>query len=290
MCPERLHEDVLAGATDVHVHTAPDLIERYESDLELAREAVTANMRAVVVKSHVVPTVGRVDLINEALGEDILYGGIALNGSVGGINPDAAETALQLGAKIVWLPTAWSANHAHQARDAGVEQFVGQRVPTATEDISVTKNGRVTDATREVIDLVGEYDAVLGTGHISPDEIEVVVDACADAGTRCLINHPFFRIVDLPLDRQIDLANRGAVLEYCAYSLESTPGHELEDIVAAVERIGPEHCLLATDFGQATNPPISGFAQYIRDIRAAGVSEADILQMISETPARLLGL
>ncbi|MFW5900250.1 MAG: DUF6282 family protein, partial [Halodesulfurarchaeum sp.] len=89
------------GAIDVHVHTSPDLIDRYESDLQLAHEGVRADMDAIVVKSHVVPTAGRVDLVNEAMGTDILYGGIALNGSVGGLNRDAVETALQLDGRIV---------------------------------------------------------------------------------------------------------------------------------------------------------------------------------------------
>lgn len=276
------------GAIDCHVHTAPDLIDRYESDLQLAHEAVRAGMDGVVVKSHVVPTAGRVDLVNEAIDEEILYGGIALNGSVGGLNPDAVETALELGGRIVWLPTAWSHNHASQARAAETDRFVGQRVPSEQEDIRVARDGEVTSATREIIDLVAEYDATLGTGHASPDEIGPVVDACADAGVTCLVNHPFFRVVDLPIDEQVSLAERGAIMEYCAYSVQATKGHTLDRVATAIERVGVDNSLLATDFGQASNPPIEGLAGFVKAVIDAGIDRETADRLVTSTPASVL--
>jgi len=280
---------LLEGAVDVHVHTAPDLVERYETDLALARDALDAGMAGIVVKSHVVPTVGRVDLINEAVGAEILHGGIALNGSVGGVNPDAVRTALELGASIVWLPTAWSANHARQARAAGVESFVGQPVPGPDEQIDVVEDGELTPDARRVVELVGEYDAVLGTGHLAPEATELVVRACADLGTRCLVNHPFFRVVDLPIETQAELADHGAVMEYCAYAVRSTDGHSVDRIAEAVERVGPENCLLATDFGQAENPPVPGLESYARRLEDAGLSRGTVRRLLRDTPTELLG-
>lgn len=277
------------GAIDCHVHTAPDLIDRYGSDLQLAHEAVQAGMDGVVVKSHVVPTVGRVDLVNEAIGEEILYGGIALNGSVGGLNPDAVETALELGGRIIWLPTAWSHNHASQARAAGTDRFVGQRVPGEHEDIRVARDGEVTSATQAVIDLAATYDATIGTGHASPDEIGPVVDACADAGVTCLVNHPFFRVVDIPIEQQVTLAERGAIMEYCAYSVQSTEGHTVDRVAAGIERVGADNCLLATDFGQASNPPVEGFAGFVEAVVDAGVDRETVERLVTSTPAAVLG-
>lgn len=282
--------DWLDGAVDVHVHTAPDLVERYETDLALAREVADSPMAGAVVKSHIVPTVGRVDLINEAVGDDVLIGGIALNGTVGGINPDAVAVALALGADLVWLPTAWSRNHARQARAAGVERFVGQRVPGPEEDIVVAEDGTVTDDTREVIELVADAGAVLGTGHVSPSEIEAVVDACAAAGATCLVNHPFFRVTDLSISQQAALAECGAVMEYCRYAIQSTDGHSITRVAEAVERIGPDKCVLATDFGQAENPPVSGLREFAAEVHEAGVERSAVRQAVAGTPQSLLGL
>lgn len=279
-----------AGAIDCHVHTAPDLVDRYETDVELARDAMDADMGGILVKSHVLPTVGRVDLVNEAVGAEVLYGGVALNGSVGGLNPDAVETALELGARVVWLPTAWSHNHASQAREAGIERFVGQRVPGPEEDISVAEGGDVTPATREIVDLVAEYDATLGTGHVGPDEIAAVVDACAEAGVTCLVNHPFFRVVELPIERQAVLADRGAIMEYCAYAVRSTEGHSVEHVAEAVDRVGPDNALLATDFGQAANPPVPGLAAFAAAVEAVGVDRGMVETMVTTTPATVLGV
>jgi hypothetical protein len=278
------------GAVDVHVHTAPDLVERYQSDVELGRAARAADMAGIVVKSHVLPTVGRVDLVNEVLCEDVLYGGVALNGGVGGLNVDAARTALELGARIVWLPTAWSANHASQARAAGVDRFVGQRVPGPDEELPVARDGEVTARTQRIVDLVAEYDAALGTGHASPAAIDAVVDAWADAGVTPLVNHPCFGVVDVPIDQQVSLAERGAVMEYCAYSVRSTDGHTVERVVEAVERVGAEHCLLATDFGQADNPPVPGLAAFLEGVVEAGLSRDTANRLVTDTPSRVLGL
>ena len=278
------------GAIDVHVHTSPDLIDRYESDLQLAHEAIHADMDAILVKSHVVPTAGRVDLVNEAIEEDILYGGIALNGTVGGLNRDAVETALQLDGRVVWLPTAWSQNHASTARQAGESRFVGQRVPDATEEISVVRDGSVTQPTREIIELAEEYDATIGTGHVSPSAADAIVDACNTVGVTCIVNHPCFRVVDIPLDQQVAMAEKGAIMEYCAYSVQSTPGHSVGRIAEAINRIGPENCLLATDFGQASNPPVPGLASFFEAVVEAGVDREVAAKTVTETPARVLHL
>ncbi|ELY46999.1 DUF6282 family protein [Natronorubrum bangense] len=282
--------DWLEGAIDVHVHTAPAMVDRAQDDPALARDALEAGLDAVVVKSHVVPTVGRVDAVNSALGEQILHGGITLNGSVGGLNPEAVETALELGAKIVWLPTTWARNHAARARAAGEAVFVGQRVPTEAEDLEVTNGSGVTTAVQRIIDLVAEYDAVLATGHISPTEIEAVVDACTEREATCLINHPFFRITDLSIEQQLSLAERGAVMEYCAYAVESTPGHTVDRVAEALERLGSSHCVLATDYGQVGNPAVPGLAEFATAVSDAGASETAVRRSLTDTPTHLIGL
>lgn len=282
--------DLLEGAVDMHVHTAPDLVERFQTDVELARAANAAGMAGVVVKSHVVPTVGRVDLVNQAVGEDVLHGGVACNGTVGGLNRDAVETALELGGKMVWLPTAWSANHASQARAAGVERFVGQRVPDEDEEIPVAVDGEITAATAEILDLAAEYDAVVGTGHATPDEIEAVAAACADRGVDCLVNHPCFRVVDVSLDRQERLAEMGAVMEYCAYAVEGTDGHTVERVAEAIDRVGPDQAVLATDYGQAENPPVPGLREFAETVFDAGLDREAVRRCLVDTPTELLDL
>jgi len=282
--------DLLAGAIDMHVHTAPDQIERWGTDPDVARAARDAGMDGVVIKSHVVPTMDRAAVTNELLGEELLYGGIALNGAVGGLNSEAVTVALNQGARVVWLPTVWNAHHARIARAEPVDVLAGFTVPGPDAELRIEQDGAVTGAVAEIINLVAEHDAVLATGHSSPAAIETVVEAGADAGATVVVTHPFFHVVDLPIETQHRLAEMGAVLEFCAFSLQNSPEHSIDRIVDAVDRIGAESCVLATDFGQVDNPPVEGFARCLDDLLDAGLDRATLEQLVQGTPARLLGL
>src|SRR5206468_6647170 len=92
-----------------------------------------------------------------------VFGGVCCDRQVGGVNPAAVETALRLGARLVWLPTLSSAQDVAN----GVAEELGLPGP----GLRVTdKHGTLLAATREVMDLVAEHDAVLATGHVSAEE------------------------------------------------------------------------------------------------------------------------
>jgi len=84
----------------------------------------------------------------------------------------------------------------------------------------------------------------------------------------------------------------GAVLEYC-YSPCMPHGKRLDPkrIVEGMKRVGAEHCVMATDFGQPYNPnPIDGMRQFIKVMQALGISDREVEVMTKRNPARLLGL
>lgn len=278
----------LSNAVDLHVHTAPATIDRAQLDLDFGREAIEEGMATAVIKSHAVPTMSRVQSVNRAIGSSILKGGITLNGPVGGLNVDAVEVALALEAAIVWLPTLWAENHASRLREAGDTKFVGLRVPRADEMLRVSYGRRVTESVRAIIDLAARYNAVVATGHISPEEIDAVVRACGDAGVTVLVNHPFFHVTDLSIDHQLELAEQGAIMEYCAYAIEETRDHSVDQVVDAIDRIGPERCVLASDYGQQGNPAVPGLASFAEAVHAAGLPQDAVRCCLSNTPARVL--
>ena len=53
----------LKGIIDMHIHSAPDIRERKLNDLELMEAAVEREVRAIVIKSHFVPTADRAYLV-----------------------------------------------------------------------------------------------------------------------------------------------------------------------------------------------------------------------------------
>src|SRR6059058_3367016 len=94
-----------------------------------------------------------------------VFGGICCDREIGGVNPAAVEVALELGARIVWLPTLSS----RQDVENGVAGIPGPGlVVTGAEDTLLPE-------TREVLTLVRAHDAVLATGHVSAAEHYAVV-------------------------------------------------------------------------------------------------------------------
>lgn len=108
----------LQGAYDMHVHVAPDVIERRIDDIGLAKEFLGRGFRGFVLKSHYVPTTERASVVMKAVPEIAVYGSITLNHSIGGLNPVAVEIAGRGGCKIVWMPTVDAANETWGAEMA----------------------------------------------------------------------------------------------------------------------------------------------------------------------------
>ena len=188
----------LKGVVEVHVHAKPDLYPRAYSDMELMEAGVRVQARAIVVKWHYGQTAARVQLCNEMRRR--LYpeacvemiGSIVLNHPVGGINPAAVETALKLGARIVWMPTTDSRNE--------------RELKGFHDGIVCVEHGRVTEPVREILNMIQEYDAVLGTGHLDAQESLVLIDTAKTMGIdRILVDHPEYWVTQMTMEQQLRL-------------------------------------------------------------------------------------
>ena len=99
-------ERLIEGSIDIHVHLGPDpRFERRQSAFEGARQADEIGMRAIVLKSHDYPTAPVASLASQLVKKLLVFGSLALNTAVGGLNPAAVETSARMGAKIIWMPT-----------------------------------------------------------------------------------------------------------------------------------------------------------------------------------------
>ena len=59
----------------------------------------------------------------------------------------------------------------------------------------------------------------------------------------------------------------------------------------AIRAVGPKHCILSSDLGQAGNPlHPDGLAAFFKALREGGISTADIDMMAKRNPAKALGL
>lgn len=282
----------LAGAYDTHMHVGPDIVPRSLDFLEAAKEAAAAGMAGIVFKDTGQPTVDRAYAARAAVPGIAVFGGIVLDHAAGGINPVAVERCLRLGGRFVWMPVG-DALHSARLRAAGTLRVVSPPSPIRREPISLLDDeGGLTTDTRAVVALIAEYDAVLATGHIAPEEALALVAYARHTGVRrIVVNHPSAGSVGASLMFQRELAAMGALLEHCF--AQTTPGIEglpMAEIAAAIQAVGAEHCLLATDLGQAFNPrPVAGLRLFLERLHAEGIPADDLRRMTRENPARLLG-
>ena len=103
----------LAGIIDFHVHSGPDSRPRSVGDLEIARIAKRAGMRGLVFKNHFTMTADRAWLAMEEVPGIDIFGGVALNHSVGGLNAEAVRQMVAFSGR---------------ARQGGVAAHVRRRV------------------------------------------------------------------------------------------------------------------------------------------------------------------
>ena len=114
--PEAEIAELLHGAVDLHCHSGPSVMPRTLNHLEAIRDAEAVGMHAILFKDHYYSVTPVVELLKETV-KDIritMFSGVPLNNSTGGLNPYAVEHGLQLGARLVWMPTFSSANHIRQ--------------------------------------------------------------------------------------------------------------------------------------------------------------------------------
>src|SRR6202158_4461673 len=105
MAEQSTIDGLLVGATDPHVHSPPDVLPRKFNDLELAQRFKARRLAGFVLKSHYICTADRATLVNQIVPEIQAFGAIALNNSVGGLNPLAVDIAGRLGNRVVFLPS-----------------------------------------------------------------------------------------------------------------------------------------------------------------------------------------
>jgi hypothetical protein len=269
----------LTGTIDIHLHASPDVRPRKLDDLAVARAAVARGMRAVLIKSHWTLTADRAYLVELSVPGIRVFGGLALNNAVGGINPFAVEAALRMGAAEIWMPTLSSAAHGGEADGPG---------------LSIFEDGRLSARVHDVLRLIAEHEAILGTGHLATEEIVALVPAAREHGVRkILITHPEHPPVEMPPLVQEELRDRyGVLFERCLITTTLAGGAlPFAALASVIRRVGVESTIIATDYGQPSNPtPVDGLASYIAALRADGFDEASIARMARDNPATILEL
>ncbi|QFG20785.1 DUF6282 family protein [Actinomadura sp. WMMB 499] len=298
--PSDRARELVRGAYDVHIHVAPDVMERRIDDLALAPRFTAAGMSGFVLKSHYAPTAERAAVVRAAVPGFDAVGAITLNGSVGGMNPVAVEIAARGGAQVVWMPTVDSANQrectAHDPEGAKPPMWARLQQELRAEGMAadpvdvVDDDGKITENVRQVLRVIARHDMTLATGHLSQAEIATVVDAASAEGVRrIVVTHPEFTSQRVGAERQRALAAKGALMERC-FTTPYTGKVSWELWVENIKAVGPEHSVLSSDLGQPFNPPVEdGLALMADRLLAEGFTADDVRTMAVRNSRWLAG-
>ncbi|MDP6050069.1 MAG: DUF6282 family protein [SAR202 cluster bacterium] len=267
-------ESLLRGSIDLDVHAAPDIPKRRMDALETTRAAYEAGMGGFVLKSDNYLTYPLTYALSQMYPGLEIYGSISLNSPVGGINPEAVETAARLGTKVVWMPTISAAFHLPKSNSGN-----GLNI--------LDKSEKLTDDIFEIIDIVQGNDMVLASGYISPLETIKLFGAAKDHGVRkMIVTHP----EELLEDQLKNLTTLGAYMEYSFLScMPLTAKISPMSFSQQILKAGIERSVVTTAFGQPVNPPPSeGMRMAIAALLDSGMSPKNISKLVKDNPSDLL--
>ncbi|CAN5172595.1 DUF6282 family protein [soil metagenome] len=272
---------------DLHVHSGPCAAPRLADDPTTVALCERAGMAGCVLKAHCEPTVGRAAGAGSGRAITVL-GGVVLNHPVGGLNPAAVATALELGGRVVWMPTVDARAHR---RSGLANPPPCHRSGPAGRPLAVPHvDGDAEPAVQQICRLVADADAVLATGHLGPDEVGWLVGAARRAGVRrVLLTHPFFSVPGLGPGQARELAEQGAYAELTAFQLLHQPGMTAARLADVVRAVGERRCVLSSDAGQPDSPPPpEALELLVEALGAQGLDRGALRAMASEIPADLV--
>jgi hypothetical protein len=273
---------LVKGAYDLHIHPAPSHIARCVNDDDLIIEASAVGIEGVMIKSHYETTNSRAILANQRhKGFGVrAFGSIALNESVGGLNPYAVQSTLGLGGSMVYLPTLDSA-HSMKVLSFGVYERAGITV--------VDNEGELKKEVLEILQIVRDFDACLSTGHVGPQEAYAVCKAGKQMKTRIVLAHPEWQGLKYDLELQKEAAELGAYIEKCWLNIVENV-FSAQYVANTIKEIGSDRVFMVTDHGQEKNEhPANAMISFIASMLECGISEEDVRNMVYTVPRKVVG-
>lgn len=287
-------DGLLAGSIDIHAHGGSEPFERICLEDQLVKDYMDAGMRALVIKTWYTPSASRNALLMRQIDQWAeeqektpikLFGGITLNNSVGGLNPNAVERCLKFpGFKYVWLPMVDSYHH----RKLVYDDQTGGGIHILDE------NGRCKPELKEIFRIAADNDLVVASGHYPYAETSVVFEEAKKQGVKRLeVVHPAHIHSKTTIAQMKEYAKENVMLMLSGLGTLCFPLHETGPIYAAqmIQEVGADHFVYGSDFGQIHNPRhIVGNRWMIQILLAYGVSQVEITKIFKTNPARHLGL
>jgi len=293
-----LRDDValLQGAIDIHIHHAPDLYVRIQDPIELATDAQAAGMRAICIKRHNFPTSGLAELARKIVPGVDVFGSLACNRQVGGLNPFAVEAAIKYGARQIWLPTIDSTNHEVVTGSVG-QHGKGLTIKGGISDYAAKQHrlyvlgsdDQPVPELVEIIQQIADADIILNLGHTSFKEMMAVAKKAKSQGAKRIVcDHPFF--LKLSMEQQLAIADLGVWINFTAGEILPRWWRvSIGDMADAIRKVGVKRSVISSDCGQLHNPPmVEALRLMCQLLLEEEFSAEEIKTMLHHNPAALL--
>ncbi|MDU1910936.1 DUF6282 family protein [Fusobacterium sp.] len=274
--------ELIKGAYDLHIHPYPSHVKRALNDFQLMDEADKVGLGGVLIKNHYEPTGARALLMNYSKKyKTKAYGGIVLNWPVGGLNPYALESSLNLGASIVWMPTRDAYNCLlHGDMEGDFFKRPGIKI--------LNEKDQLLPAVYDIFDIVSKYGVPLATGHISAKESIILCKEGRKRNIKMVLTHPEWERTYMPLEKQKELAEIGVKIEKCWYNIAES-NCTVEHMIRTIREIGTENIYISTDRGQVERKkPIEEFINFVEVLLKNNFKEEDIKNLICNVPKFLI--
>ena len=292
-------DELLQGAIDLHVHGYPEIsndVKTRLDDLEIVKAAKESGMRAIVLKSHMWPTVGRAYHLQKQFPGFYVFSSITLNITVGGLNAVSVESAARQGAKVIFMPT-WSASN--DFRRGGFSTYMKTYLDSLRNLLPepglqlLDEGGHLKHEVHEILQIARSYKLAIATGHIGIEESVALIEETKRQEVGPLIyNHPDSRSVGATRTQMKMMADKGAFVEICALGM--MPAFQRihpREVIEIVRDIGAEKCVLSSDFFFDWAPPVPEMLRMtMGTLLSLGLSSEEIRLMVQTNPARILRL
>jgi len=289
---------ILEDGIDLHIHSGPGIINRPFDHVTVCKEAIDAKMKGVVLKDQHCTTANLIYLLDNYIIKNKnfkIMGGLALNNASGGLNPCVVDAAIKYGVSVIWMPTLSAANHkmGHSAMSAEKQAAMPKPKTKLWKDppISVLdENGKLLPEVKDIIHLIADADVVLGTGHLSKNEVELVIKEAKEANAKkILINHPE-HLIGMDIDDMNRHAKNGIYIEH-SYSIYFSKKLTNEYMYEMITKVESDATVVVSDLGQMGRPnPVAGLKIFIENMLKLGLDKKIIKKVLCENPARLLNI
>jgi hypothetical protein len=159
----------------------------------------------LVLKNHHESTAAVAYLVRKEVPGIEAFAGIDLNLTVGGINPAAVERMTMVTGsygKFVWMPTFDAENAVRYAKES--RPFV-----------SVSSDGQLLPAVKQVIGIIVKHNLVLATGHSSSEECLMLIREAKRQGVRhMVVTHAMMAPIHMTIPQMREAAGMGDYIEF----------------------------------------------------------------------------